>query len=228
VLGIVLAGGASSRMGAPKATLEVEGEPLVKRVVRAAAAIASHIVVVAEPALALPRGCFDGLGAVVVRVDDPADARFGGPLRALAMLFERAEPVVARSRVVLLGVDHPAVDARVTAALARGWRERVTHAAQAGAAPPCAVVPREEERGPQPLLAMYETQALVAAVRARNAQGDGRLRGILEALPRVDWLAIEAIGPPHLAWSCNTPAELAHVLAAAAAHRAASERAREA
>lgn len=245
-LGLVLAGGASSRMGTPKATLLVHGEPLLRRVVRVAAAVSRRVVVIAEPKLVLPPGCLDGLRVPIERVDDPADARFGGPLRALGHFVARTRleaasamaPLVSvqttsaseQSRpqdVLLLGVDHPALDETVTLALARRWREALASPedadVQAEAPPrgarPSALVTRDPERGPQPLLAMYDRERLWRAVESRLAAGDARLRSILDSLPHVAWIDVEAIGPRALGWPSNTPEELARVLDAVRAGR---------
>lgn len=59
--GIVLAGGRSSRIGAPKALLELAGEPLLRHVVRALAPACDEIVLVAAPEAAQPAELRDGL-----------------------------------------------------------------------------------------------------------------------------------------------------------------------
>ena len=52
--GVVLCGGKSSRMGTAKAWLDFGGEPLLSRVVRAVAEVATPIVVVAAPGQDVP------------------------------------------------------------------------------------------------------------------------------------------------------------------------------
>ena len=54
VAGIVLCGGASRRMGRPKALLDFDGEPLLCRVVRVVSQIVSPVIVVAGPKQTLP------------------------------------------------------------------------------------------------------------------------------------------------------------------------------
>lgn len=51
---VVLCGGKSSRMGSPKAWLDFNGEPLLARVVRRIAQVASPLVVVAAPGQEVP------------------------------------------------------------------------------------------------------------------------------------------------------------------------------
>lgn len=73
--GVVLAGGRSTRMGTPKATLDWHGIPLVSHVVRSvAAATGGPVVIVAAAGQELPAGL------AVVR--DPEPGR--GPLLGLA------------------------------------------------------------------------------------------------------------------------------------------------
>jgi molybdenum cofactor guanylyltransferase len=74
---IVLCGGQSSRMGSPKAWLELEGEPLLARVVRRIAAAADPIVVVAAPGQEIPT-----LPGEIVVVRDRVSGR--GPLQGIA------------------------------------------------------------------------------------------------------------------------------------------------
>lgn len=77
VAGIVLAGGQSSRMGAPKAWLEVDGETLLARTARVLGEVCARVVVVAaaeQPLPALPAS------ARVVRDGTPGR----GPLEGLA------------------------------------------------------------------------------------------------------------------------------------------------
>jgi molybdenum cofactor guanylyltransferase len=74
---IILCGGASRRMGRPKAWLPFGEERMIERVVRLAGAAARPIVVVAAADQALPE-----LGVDVAVVRDPVPGR--GPLQGLA------------------------------------------------------------------------------------------------------------------------------------------------
>lgn len=91
--GVVLAGGASRRMGRDKALLEVGGRPLVLAAVDAlAAAGATEVFVVGGDAPALT-----ALGLVVVADDHPGEGPLGGLVTALG--------VVGCDRLVLLSCD---------------------------------------------------------------------------------------------------------------------------
>jgi molybdopterin-guanine dinucleotide biosynthesis protein A len=92
--GIVLAGGKSSRMGLPKATLPFGHELMLARVCRVLAGIVRPIVVVAAPDQELPP-----LEADVLVARDEREGR--GPLEGLAAglraIGERADAVYATS-----------------------------------------------------------------------------------------------------------------------------------
>jgi molybdopterin-guanine dinucleotide biosynthesis protein A len=111
--GIVLAGGASERMGSPKATLEWHGSTLVRRAAGLVArAVDGPVVVVRAAGQELP-----ALPGDVEVVEDARDGR--GPLQGMAAGLQR---IGRRAGVVYVaGVDtpllHPAFVARVIDAL---------------------------------------------------------------------------------------------------------------
>lgn len=118
VAGVVLAAGASSRMGRPKLLLRLGGESLLRRAVRAAieAGLAPAVVVVgaeAEPARAELAGLACDLAV------NPAPARGKGSSLAAGLA---ALPADVEAAVVLLP-DMPRVTAAMIAALAARWRE---------------------------------------------------------------------------------------------------------
>jgi molybdopterin-guanine dinucleotide biosynthesis protein A len=80
---VILAGGASSRMGRPKAWLEVAGVPLLRRIVDHAREVAPRVVVVGAPGQDLPP-----LHDDVLRLDDPPDRVHEGPLSGLSVALE--------------------------------------------------------------------------------------------------------------------------------------------
>jgi molybdopterin-guanine dinucleotide biosynthesis protein A len=79
VSGVVLAGGESRRMGSDKRALLVDGQPLLRRVLTAVAAVAGDLVVVESARSPVPRELLAGLHARVV-ADAWLDA---GPLAGI-------------------------------------------------------------------------------------------------------------------------------------------------
>ena len=122
IAGVILAAGASRRMGTNKMLLPVEGEPMVRRTVRAAldAGLAPVVVVLGhEPDRA--RQALAGLACTFVESDD-----FTGPTSASLHAGLRALGAGTDAAVVLLG-DMVRVSAPMIAALA--------DSARAGSAP---------------------------------------------------------------------------------------------
>ena len=111
--GIVLAGGRSSRMGTPKATLEWHGTTLLRRVTGIVGrAVSGPVIVVRAPGQPLP-----ALGPEVEVAEDRVEGR--GPLQGLAAglaaVGDRAEAAFLSSTDVPL--LHPYFVARVLAAM---------------------------------------------------------------------------------------------------------------
>jgi len=153
--GVVLAGGRSSRMGAPKAALEWHGSTLLRRTVGILArATGGPVVVVRAPGQELPE-----LPGDVELVDDPREGK--GPVQGLAAglaaLSDQADVAFVSSTD--LPFLHPAFVRRVLRAVHEG-----------------ADVGLPIARGyPQPLAAAYKTslapmaEKLVQAERLRPA-----------------------------------------------------------
>jgi len=149
--GLILAGGRSSRMGLPKATLPFGPESMLQRVVRLLGGVVQPIVVVAAPSQALPP-----LPSQVTVARDEREGR--GPLEGLraglAALTPHADAAYATSCDVPLLVP----------AFVRAMIDRLGDAEVA--------VPVEGEF-PLPLAAVYRTsvlphvEALLAADRLR-------------------------------------------------------------
>jgi molybdenum cofactor guanylyltransferase len=195
--GIVLCGGRSSRMGQPKAWLPLGGEPMLVRVVRAVAAVADPVVVVAAVGQALPE-----LPCGVEVVHDAAEGN--GPLQGLA-----AGLVALGGRVdvaVVTGCDSPFM----TAAFLRRLIDL------RGAAAAC--VPVSDEI-PRPLPGVYAVGVL-PEVQALLAAGALRLGGLLDRVPtRFVHAAELGATDPHLdaLRNVNTPDDYARALADLAA-----------
>ncbi|WP_217913758.1 molybdenum cofactor guanylyltransferase [Miltoncostaea marina] len=195
--GIVLAGGASSRMGRPKADLPWDGVPLAARVAGVVAAATDVVVVVGAAGQRLP--------PLPPGVETARDARPGrGPLEGMVAGLEALGG--RAGRVFVTGVDaphlHPLLVARVLALLGPGHD---------------AAVPVTGGGRPQPLAAAYRAGV---ADEARALLDAGRLRmgGLLDRLA-VRWLDAAtlladpalAAADPHLAGleDVDTPAQYA-------------------
>lgn len=173
--GIVLAGGESRRMGRPKATLEWHGSTLVRRAVGIVARVADGpLVVVRAGDQALPE-----LPPEVELTQDARAAR--GPLEGLAAGLEA---VGARAEAAFVcGVDtpllHPAVAARVVAALAQDAA--------------CEIALPVAHGFPHPLCAAYRT---AVASRLRELLAEDRLatRALIErcSTKQLDEAALRA------------------------------------
>jgi molybdenum cofactor guanylyltransferase len=181
VIGAVLAGGASRRMGRPKALVELAGKPLLAHAVDAVRDARLEPVVVAKPDSPVP-----DLGVTIL--DEPAEPRH--PLCGIvaALRYAGTRPVV------VIGCDMPLVPPALLGTLAR-------------LEDPVAAVAIDGEV--EPLLARYEPAvepALMASLRAGTA-----LRAAVEALhPRLIGEGdLSAYGDPNrIALNVNSPEDL--------------------
>lgn len=170
--GLVLCGGAATRMGRDKALIEIAGIPLVLRV-------AALMGQVADPVLLAP-GRPGRLGELGYR--EVADAREGaGPLAGLAAGLD-ASP---HRLVAVVGVDMPFASPQLMALLAD------LHAGED------AVVPVTES-GVQPLHAVWATTALLRIRAALDAERFA-LHAVLQELEvrlvdRDEWMNAERTG----------------------------------
>lgn len=147
---VVLTGGTGSRLGgADKASLVVDGEPLLARAL-AATAVAGEVVVVGDPAPT-------DRPVVWTREDPPG----GGPAAGLLAGLDRLSP--ACELVAALAVDMP----RVTPAT---FERLLAALANPGTPAYDGVVLVDASGHRQPLCAVYRRAAL-AAVRPPDAQG---------------------------------------------------------
>jgi molybdenum cofactor guanylyltransferase len=169
----VLAGGASRRMGRPKASLPYGATTLLEFQATRLAALFDEVFVVVKEAPA------SGVGPARVLLDrDPGHAAIHGLARALEE---------ARDRVFVLAVDVPAMPP----ALARWLAERAL------ATEALAVVPRADGRL-QPLAAVWRRAALVEA-RRRIAAGEPSLQELARAVgadvvDEAEWRTIDPSG----------------------------------
>jgi molybdenum cofactor guanylyltransferase len=192
--GIVLAGGRSSRMGRPKASLEWRGVTLVEHLAAVvASSIEGPVVVAAAQGQALP----DLRGIALVR-----DARAGrGPLEGIA----------AGMRAVATAVDAVFVTATDTPFLTRRFVQFVCSALTLETD---GAVPLVGDRM-HPLAAVYRTSNL-ALVEKHLAEDRLRAVDLVDAM-RVRWISEEELRTvdPELASlrNLNTPQEYAEAVA---------------
>jgi molybdopterin-guanine dinucleotide biosynthesis protein A len=153
--GFVLAGGQSRRMGRDKAFLDVDGVPMIRRVLDGLAGTCAEVFIVTKTP-----DRYRDLGVPVITEDDPRQAALAGlcaGLRATRTAF-------AFAAACDLPFLMPEVVARM-ADLAAGWE---------------AAVPRVGGRW-HPLHAVYAAAAL-AVLEAHLARGDLRLSTAIDAL----------------------------------------------
>ena len=193
----VLAGGRSARMGHDKRRIEVEGVPLLLRVVTALAAVSDDVqVILADPAdVPIVEALLDGMGARdQLRIT--LDLRPGeGPVAGL----EAALAGARHDAVLTVATDHPYLEPTVLrglVALLEGHPDRTVAAVRT-------------THGPQPLLAVYRRSALVK-VRELLDAGERRATAVLAAL---DPLYLDGQEPGDTdgpsTWDVDTPEELA-------------------
>ena len=185
VAGAILCGGASSRLGQPKAGCVLhDGKTALWHVANAMRQAGLHPVVAVSGLLGpAQEALLPSVDAVLH--DGGADGRHG-PLHGVQAALRHL-----RARTVFWPVDMPAVPPSVL-------RELALHPA------PAVHLPNE------PLCAALET-SLLSAVDARLVQGHAGVRAVLHEAgsSRIRWGRLFALDPAHR-WrgSFNTPAEL--------------------
>ncbi len=184
--GIVLAGGASRRMGTDKRLVLIDGEPMLHRVTRIVAEATDEVILAVSEAHPLPPGILYVAARTVV--DRRPDS---GPLAGL----EAALAASAHSLTLVAAADMPWIEADTLRALLERL-DRTDADAVAVAT----------DRGPQPLLAAYRRErTLEAATRLLDA-GELRMRALLDAL------AVESVEAPEpVAVNVNAPGDLAAI-----------------
>lgn len=186
VTGMILAGGASSRMGRNKALIELEGQPLIARVVQALRPLADDILIVANDPQPL-----SFLNLPIIPDITPGY----GPLMGLYSGLKGASGELA----VMVAVDMPFLTPdflRFLLALA----------------PDHDVVIPEAGGRLHPLCAVYRRTTCLPAIEQVIARGQRRLIAFhpLVRVRRVGEDELRAISPDLLALAnVNTPQELA-------------------
>lgn len=148
-------------MGSDKRSLPVDGEPLLRRVLRAVATVADDLVVVESDRSPVPRELLTGFAVRVVR-DEWPDA---GPLAGIEAGLRAASAPVA----FVTGSDVPWLEP----ALLRLLIDELSDDAEA------AVI--ASDRKLEPLLGVYRSRVSEVA-RALLADGERRLGALLDQL----------------------------------------------
>jgi molybdenum cofactor guanylyltransferase len=182
--GFVLAGGASQRMGRPKASLRLDGESMLERQIRVLRSVARRVAVVGCPA-----GCLDKLDVPVI----PDAVAKHGPLGGIYTALLQTQTQFS----LVIGCDLPFVSRNLLACLMLRAR-----ADESGATVPCSPDGRL-----QPLCAVYRRAALYA-VRTRLALGLNKPSGFfpLVRFTAIPWrdLADAGVRPSEFE-NMNTP-----------------------
>ena len=180
----VLAGGASSRMGRAKGLLTFAGKPLIVHAARLVESVAGPPVIVGSA------GVYGGMGFR----NFGEDRRNLGPLGGICTALR----VTTRGWNLIVGCDLPF--------LTREWLEFLV--ARAIGSPADVVIPLNE-RGYEPLCAMYRKRAH-RAIEAALGRGvrkitDGLKELTLTAIEPAEWKAFDPRG--RLFKNVNTPAD---------------------
>jgi molybdenum cofactor guanylyltransferase len=184
--GFVLAGGASRRMGRPKASLILEGQTMLGRQVRLLGRVAGRVAV-----LGFRPEDTEDLGIPFVPDEVPGRGPLGGIYTGLARTHTEYN--------LFLGCDLPFVDQRLLAYIAGRAIESEADV----------TVPRTRDGRLQTLCAVYRRRAR-RAVRASLATGEYKLRSFF---PRVNcqvipWRDLARAGfLPSIFDNMNTPAD---------------------
>lgn len=146
---VLMAGGKSSRMGADKAHLKIEGIPLWQRQVETLASAGADEIMISGD----PQGFWKGWTGPVLADDEPDS----GPLSGLMMALRQAQfPLV-----LVLAVDMPAMTSAVLRRLLQEARSSIDGGPDRG------VVPFRGNQFYEPLAAVYSREALALAETCR-------------------------------------------------------------
>lgn len=197
VVGAILVGGASRRMGRDKARLPLDGAALAQRSLEVLEAVFSDVALVAGE-----ERDYSDLGCTVIRDRFPGT----GPLAGL----EAASAWAAERPVFLLACDLPRVDGEVVSRVVR----RATQGRERAAAPWARVATRDGRM--QPLCAVYSPDCGRVAADLLHS-GRRSVHGLL-ARVEIENVEFDDLSPdPFL--NVNTPADYKAAAGALAATR---------
>jgi molybdopterin-guanine dinucleotide biosynthesis protein A len=164
--GFVLAGGASSRMGADKAALEFDGKTLVELTAAILAAVCPRVVVVGyeEPVLVE--------GTPIESFPDLTSGPERAPIKGLLTALVHSKT----PWMVLLACDLPLVTPDLIERLATYRTDDAD-----------AVVPIQNDERPQPLCALYRRETVLPVVRERLSRRQLKMQDLLVQI-RTRWV----------------------------------------
>ena len=192
VIGVVLAGGAGTRMGGDKASVALHGRPLVSYPAEAVQRALGHVVIVTKPESELP----DVPGATVWTEPSTPYHPLVGLLYALEMAGD--------TPIVVCAGDLPFVTPRLV-------RHLADSSPQAGA-----VITRAAGRD-QPLLGRYHPRC-TQVLRGLDPHAGASVQ---DAVARLAPVVLD-VEDPQLLFNVNTPADLLQATAMIDARRRAS------
>jgi molybdopterin-guanine dinucleotide biosynthesis protein A len=200
MLGVVLAGGRSRRMGRTKALVDVDGRPMARRVADALSAGGCDPVVIVggDPAE------LGVLGLPVVDDLHPGEGPLGGVLTALALLTDRDDTFADEAGVAGGDAGGAGGDAVLVAACDLPWLSSVTVAellAASARRPDAQVVMAHGDRR-EPALAIWRTSAH-DPLRLAFDEGE---RALYRAVRSVS--AVDVDVAPAALRNVNTPGDL--------------------
>lgn len=183
---IILAGGKSSRMGCDKALIEIEGEPLLKRVCEAAKHCTDSVYVITSW---VDRYQFLSPWVQCIAEESP---------RSPLVAFAAALPQMQTDWVLLLACDLP----RINGEALQQWTTQLEQVSE----PAIALVPKSP-KGWEPLCGFYRSSCL-PSLENYLEQGQRSFQGWLDR-EVVEELRIS---DRQLLTNCNTPEDLAQIL----------------
>jgi molybdopterin-guanine dinucleotide biosynthesis protein A len=171
---IVLAGGASKRMGKDKTLLQVKGVPMIKRVIDAASKVSSEIIVVTGNKRMSKRISKIAGGDVTIVEDEE---RGWGPLMGILTGCKRARA----EYVAVVPCDAPFLNPKILVEL---FKRAEGHDA---------AIPRWPNGYLEPLHSIYRRQAVIDVAQELMRRGSRSILRLIESLRDVVYVSIEEL-----------------------------------